>query len=59
MDHQNNVLGKIEAGCSYSTFVATDIVDVLIPLNIGDTSRDMYVLSIIEEERRGKQDEEG
>ena len=51
------MLGKIEA-CSFRTFVATDIVDILI-LNIGDNSPYLYVLSFLEEGHRGEQDEDG
>ena len=54
MGGQNNVLGKIEA-CSFCTFVATDI-NVLIPLDIGDISRNAYVPSIVEEGHRGRHD---
>ena len=55
MGGQNNVLEKIEA-YSFRTFVATDI-DVLIPLNIVDTSRNAYVPSILEEGHRGRHDD--
>ena len=40
------------------TFVATDVIDDLIPFNMGDrASPDMYVLSIHEEGHRRKQDD--
>ena len=52
---QNNVPGKIEA-CSCRTFVATGIKD-LIPLNMGDISRNAYVPSILEEGHWGRRED--